>query len=98
MTAKALCQLVWPPSLALVIDGLGCDSNVDVSPLIESHLFSMLIGQRIFNTEDLIQAVGTITRTSNIRREQPLLIRCCQAGRIGTSGEGPQIWLPLRSS
>lgn len=54
LTAKALRQLVLPPSLALVMHVLGCDSNLDVSPLFQSHFFTMFIGQRIFNTEDLI--------------------------------------------
>jgi hypothetical protein len=68
--------------------------------LLRAHVFgggSAAVRQRLLNRARLSDFEGTITRTSNIRREQPLLIRCCQVGRIGTSGEGPQIWLPLRS-
>ena len=44
VTAKALRQLVWLPLLAFVMDVLGCDSNLDASPLFESHLISLFIG------------------------------------------------------
>ncbi len=43
--------------------------------------------QRLLNRARLSDFEGTITRTSNIRREQPLLIRCCQAGRLGLAAK-----------